>query len=153
MTVKNGKEQEIKFLWHGSKGTQTSLITDGDEGFDVRFAANGRHGYGTYFAVNASYSCDKRWVHTDNGHKAVFYAACLPGDCADHCDANRKMPPVNPNTGRRYDCVYEGGYNNPQPDQGKHPLVEDISYRLLENKLNNHTQEKQNGVMYVFYCN
>jgi hypothetical protein len=38
LTRKHGREEDIVYLWHGSRTAKASQITNSEEGFDMRFA-------------------------------------------------------------------------------------------------------------------
>lgn len=52
----NGQDPDVKFLYHGTKNTEPSMIYNGEEGFDMKFGVGGMWGQAVYFAVNSSYS-------------------------------------------------------------------------------------------------
>lgn len=46
----------VAHLFHGTRGTDPTLIYSSEVGFDIRFSNNGANGYAIYFADNAHYS-------------------------------------------------------------------------------------------------
>lgn len=78
----NGRANEMT-LYHGTRNLKPETIyRDDQEGFDLRYCTSGMWGIATYFAFNASYS--NSYAHClPNGHKQMFLARVLLGDCID----------------------------------------------------------------------
>jgi len=77
LKIKHGKDPEIQVLFHGTSGTDPSMIYTGEEGFDMRFSSGGMWGQAVYFAVNSSYS--NNYSFKGAGGRQMFMANVLLG--------------------------------------------------------------------------
>jgi hypothetical protein len=77
-----GVQDNMKYLWHGTRVSDPKLFYEGEEGFDIKYSNDGMWGRGLYFAENASYSLGYSHNHK-NGVKGMFFAHVNLGNCKD----------------------------------------------------------------------
>ena len=110
----------LRLMWHGTSGTDPSVIALGENGLDSRFAKAGAHGYGTYFANNAAYSMTSYKYTKPDGTLQLLLCLVIVGNTVVlGGDGNRKQPPNRPD-GKPYDSVSSSA-------DGNHVIVYDLN--------------------------
>ena len=104
----------VRRLWHGTGGTDPKRIGSGEDGLNIYYSNDGMWGNGLYSAQNAKYSCPGYSFPVPGLQKTyeVFLCEFVLGDCLKQDPTKgQKEPPINNNTGLRYDSVtgYTGG--------------------------------------------
>ncbi len=99
------RNPKVRYMFHGTRQTDPSLIYDNHIGFDFRFSAQGNWGVGAYFAHNASYSHGYRHG-LPNGNSCMFFVQVIQGDSHKCGGGGFRIPPFkNGVNGARFDSV------------------------------------------------
>ncbi|XP_040011244.1 protein mono-ADP-ribosyltransferase PARP14-like isoform X2 [Xiphias gladius] len=110
LEVKNKRTDNEKLLFHGTSATSIDLINN--QGFNRSYA--GAHGamigHGSYFAVDPAYSAQGYAKPDGSGHKRMYLARVLVGDCAQ--GKSGLITPPSKNSGNAAD-LYDSVTDNP----------------------------------------
>jgi hypothetical protein len=97
----------LKHLFHGSGGTDPTLVYKSESGLDMRFSKPGMYGKGIYFAEQSSYSDAYAYrTHGFTGRKQIFLSLVLVGDSIALQPADYSIPPLkNDSQFERFDSI------------------------------------------------